>query len=361
MLQYTTAWILINVFWNVSYFNELFYESSAQLSIHNEDLKPRNISEPIVQLQYYQWITSEVTLSPDQCILTTIQTTDDDWYYTMTLYPLNSSCNNISAYDILIFSYYNCYWCPPPIIPEIFSRWPATLLTLSNLSFILPIFALAYRSFQIVGHPCLWILEMFDYLFITIISSLYHRCDAPGWNSCFADQQSNMYFMDVLYSFILFTTAVIPHLTLHWFRYLYRMSMHLLTIMLLFHNFDTLDNIVILAVINGTFFIAFNAKQVLYQHRQRWKMNLFTLLFASGFLTAAVVLKFQGVDYSQKFEVTAKQYSIRHSMWHMLAGIASTFLIFFINPLSYKKTSITMTTKKSQSEISTENFKPVSV
>jgi hypothetical protein len=258
-------------------------------------------------------------------------------------------------------------WNIPTTFPVQYSSWNGLLLVFSNLAFISCVLILMAQSMRIkyvhdqevhrkryslhqdikIGfhnnfckalyyfcNAWTFAWEISEYCLVTVISSLYHRCDAPGWDNCIVPWNA-LYFMDIYISFILFTSAVTPHLPLA-FKHPYKAFMTLLTMGLVLYSMDdTTMTIVPLALLSGITFVAFNWKRI---KRSNWTASTLWIIPAIVFLVVAVVMKFSGPPHANT-TATGDEYAEKHAIWHMAAAVASSCLHLFLDPFSKMYTS----------------------
>ena len=233
-----------------------------------------------------------------------------------------------------------------PYVPVQYHSWNGLLLVFSNLTFIVCAIVLMIQSIRISAPQPLkrwqtlrycwkWAWEIMEYGMVTMISALYHRCDTPGWKSCVVGFDA-LQFMDFFISFLLFTTAISPHLPNVTIRSAYKVFMTMLTLsLILFYYTQSVITIIILAILNSTMFLAFNWQRLHWKNLKETKCTWF-LVPACLFLIAAVLMKFMSTQVVQTTS-EGDNYDSSHGMWHIFAALASACIHLSIDPTRYQQ------------------------
>jgi len=211
---------------------------------------------------------------------------------------------------------------------EPYNAWNGYLLVLSNLSFVIPVYVLLWRSPR--GHITHWSWEIADYLAITMLSSLYHACDTPTMHNCVAPFDV-LQRLDFIWSFCLFHTAVSPHLPYYTWRGPYRVAMMLCTLMFMLLWKDAVFTIPVLATVNAIAFLMAAWRRLWFTHANWCKYNQYYVVFAALFLGAAVFCKFTSNMDGNSSVSEANDYAIKHSLWHIFAALASSCLHLWLD------------------------------
>lgn len=285
--------------------------------------------------------------------------------------PENVVCESVTTLS-LRFSVeaVPCSWCGPnPISPIEWKLSNGTMLVFSNMAFIACAIVLMIQSFRhsrfvareesisirrskkifsFCASLWIWSWEITEYLMTALISSLYHQCDTPSLHKCVSKFEA-LRFIDVYISFILFTTAVTPHLPLNWFRNVYKSFMTMLTLSMCLYYPESESMIISLAVINGVIFAAFNL--IRFSRLRAFKeWSTWAIFPAIGFLVSAVMMKFAAPLIIETPDAD-DEYAHKHSLWHIFAALASMFMHLFMDPTRdmYMLTSTKTNTSSSSS------------
>ena len=203
-------------------------------------------------------------------------------------------------------------------------------LTFSNLAYLLCALVLVVQGYRLKRNAYYWSWEISEYVMLCIISSLYHRCDSSDSIEDCIVFYDVLQFLDFFLSYIIFSTAVSPHLPREAFREFHKGIMYIITLLLNLYYFHNPNNIIIitLALLNVIAFLRFNHHR--FTSLEQWKKRSTQMIVPSLLLIiAAVSCKFLAPQEIESPD-DERRYVFMHSMWHALSALALTNFILFI-------------------------------